>query len=110
MSLVDDRHPGIFRSADSQPVSREIIVDMKPVIVGHIVFRREVDPLFGPFGIIRAVMNADSMAKVKNAAAVSLRHVVTDQIFIGPLEKFWVGLQRRFVEERVTVPIVSLLG
>src|SRR5439155_1767026 len=61
MSLVDDRHPGIFRSADSQTVSGEIIVDMKPVIVGHIVFRREVDPLFGPFGIIRAGVSADSI-------------------------------------------------
>ena len=55
-------------------------------------------------------MNADSMAKVKNAAAVSLRHVVTDQIFIGPLEKFWVGPQRRFVEEPVTGPIVIRIG
>ena len=85
-------------------------MNVKPVIVGHIVFRREVDPLFRPFGIIRAVMNADSMAKVKNAATVSLRHVVTDQIFIGPLEKFWVGPQRRFVEELVTGSIMIRIG
>src|SRR5439155_26860216 len=55
-------------------------------------------------------MNANSMAKVKNAAAVSLRHVVTDKIFIGPLEKSWVGPQRRFVEEPVTGPIVIRIG
>jgi hypothetical protein len=44
-------------------VRREVIVNIKPVIVGKIIFLGELDPLLCPFRRIWSMMHADAVAK-----------------------------------------------
>jgi hypothetical protein len=53
-------------------------VDMKPVIIGQVVFGGEIDPLFGPLGAVGSVVHANAVTVVHDSAAVSLRNVITD--------------------------------
>src|SRR5262249_26510087 len=108
--LVDNGNPGIFCAAHAEPVCGEVVMNMKPVIVGQVIFLGKLDPFFGPLRRIRSMMHANAMAVMHHAAPISLGRVFSQPVFVWPFEKLWIGSQRCFVEKPITGTVVVRIG
>src|SRR6266542_5314310 len=107
LSLVDQREPGIFRASDANPISRQRVVNMPPMIVGQRMLRGEIHPIFRFQRLLRPMMQTQAESPMNHPGVVSLRGICPFHSFVRPLEKLGISPQPGFIDPPIAGLIVE---